>query len=77
MDQIRDEKNTDGNWIEGVSIKEGMERLSEREKLILTMRFFDGRTQMEVAEEIGISQAQVSRLEKAALKHLRRFLATS
>ncbi|HHX02336.1 MAG TPA: RNA polymerase sporulation sigma factor SigG [Firmicutes bacterium] len=77
MDQIRDEKNIDGNWLEGVSIKEGMERLSEREKLILTMRFFDGRTQMEVAEEIGISQAQVSRLEKAALKHLRRFLATS
>ncbi|HHT36248.1 MAG: RNA polymerase sporulation sigma factor SigG [Candidatus Wallacebacter cryptica] len=77
MDQIRDEKNLDGNWLEGVSIKEGMQRLNEREKLILTMRFYDGRTQMEVAEEIGISQAQVSRLEKAALKHLRRFLATS
>ncbi|NLM68862.1 MAG: RNA polymerase sporulation sigma factor SigG [Firmicutes bacterium] len=77
MDQIRDEKNVDGNWLEGVSIKEGMQRLNEREKLILTMRFYDGRTQMEVAEEIGISQAQVSRLEKAALKHLRRFLATS
>ncbi len=77
MDQIRDEKNNDGNWIEGVSIKEGMQRLNEREKLILTMRFYDGRTQMEVAEEIGISQAQVSRLEKAALKHLRRYMATS
>ena len=77
MDQIGDEKNVDGNWLEGVSIKEGMQRLNEREKLILTMRFYDGRTQMEVAEEIGISQAQVSRLEKAALKHLRRFLATS
>ncbi len=77
MDQIRDDKNTDGSWIEGVSIKEGMQRLNEREKLILTMRFYDGRTQMEVAEEIGISQAQVSRLEKAALKHLRRYMATS
>lgn len=77
MDQIRDEKNNDGNWIEGVSIKEGMQRLNEREKLILTMRFYDGRTQMEVAEEIGISQAQVSRLEKAALKLLRRYMATS
>ena len=77
MDQIRDEKNIDGNWLEGVSIKEGMQRLNEREKLILTMRFYDGRTQMEVAQEIGISQAQVSRLEKAALKHLRRFMATS
>ena len=77
MDQIRDEKNVDGNWLEGVSIKEGMQRLNEREKLILIMRFYDGRTQMEVAEEIGISQAQVSRLEKAALKHLRRFLVTS
>ena len=77
MDQISDEKNIDGNWLEGVSIKEGMTRLNDREKLILTMRFYDGRTQMEVAEEIGISQAQVSRLEKAALKHLRRYMATS
>ncbi len=77
MDQISDDKNLDGNWLEGVSIKEGMTRLNEREKLILTMRFYDGRTQMEVADEIGISQAQVSRLEKAALKHLRRYMATS
>jgi len=68
MDQISDEKHEDSNWLEGISIREGLSRLSEREKLILTMRFFDGRTQMEVADEIGISQAQVSRLEKNALK---------
>jgi RNA polymerase sporulation-specific sigma factor len=75
MDQISDEKNEDGNWLEEISIREGLARLSEREKMILTMRFFDGRTQMEVADEIGISQAQVSRLEKAALKNLRRHMA--
>ena len=74
MDQISDEKNEDTNWIEGISIREAMDKLGERERLILTMRFFDGRTQMEVADEIGISQAQVSRLEKAALKHLRRYM---
>lgn len=75
MDQISDEKNEDAQWLEGISIREGLSRLSDREKLILTMRFFDGRTQMEVADEIGISQAQVSRLEKAALKNLRRHMA--
>lgn len=75
MDQISDEKSEDGSWLEGIAIREGLSRLSEREKLILTMRFFDGNTQMEVAEEIGISQAQVSRLEKAALKQLRRHMA--
>ncbi|MGI6034910.1 MAG: RNA polymerase sporulation sigma factor SigG [Limnochordia bacterium] len=72
MDQISDDKNQDGSWLEGISIKEGLGRLNEREKMILTKRFFEGRTQMEVAEEIGISQAQVSRLEKAALRHLRK-----
>lgn len=77
LDQISDEKNTERRLIEGVSIKEGMENLGERERLILTMRFYEGRTQMEVAEEIGISQAQVSRLEKAALRHLRKYMATS
>lgn len=76
LDQISDDKNTDGDWIEGVSIKEGMTHLGERERLILTMRFYEGRTQMEVADEIGISQAQVSRLEKAALRHLRKYMAT-
>lgn len=75
MDQISDDKTEDGSWLDGISIREGLSRLSDREKLILTMRFFDGRTQMEVADEIGISQAQVSRLEKAALKQLRRFMA--
>ena len=77
LDQISDAKNTERRLIEGVSIKEGMENLGERERLILTMRFYEGRTQMEVAEEIGISQAQVSRLEKAALRHLRKYMATS
>src|SRR5690606_41172272 len=75
MDQIKDERTDDVSWLDGISIREGLSKLSERERLILMMRFFDGRTQMEVAEEIGISQAQVSRLEKAALKQLRRFMA--
>jgi RNA polymerase sporulation-specific sigma factor len=74
MDQVSDEKNQDSTWLEGISIREAMEKLSERERLILRLRFFEGRTQMEVAEEIGISQAQVSRLEKAALKHMRRYV---
>ena len=74
MDQISDEKNEDATWLEGISIREAMEKLADREKMILNMRFFHGRTQMEVADEIGISQAQVSRLEKAALKHLRRYM---
>lgn len=75
MDQISDEKDMDQTWLEGISIREAMTKLSDREKLILNLRFFDGRTQMEVAEEIGISQAQVSRLEKSALKHMRRYIA--
>src|SRR5690554_836579 len=72
MDQISDEKHQDKSWIEGIALKEALKKLNEREKLILTFRFFEGRTQMEVAEEIGISQAQVSRLEKTALKHMRK-----
>ena len=72
MDQVSDNKNTDENWLENISIKEAMKKLSDREKLILNLRFFNGRTQMEVANEIGISQAQVSRLEKTALKHMRK-----
>ncbi|HHU81519.1 MAG TPA: RNA polymerase sporulation sigma factor SigG [Firmicutes bacterium] len=75
MDQISDEKNSDSQWLEEISIREAMSKLNEREKQILRMRFFEGRTQMEVAEEIGISQAQVSRLEKTALKHMRRYIA--
>ncbi len=74
MDQISDSKNIDDSWIENISIKEAMKRLNDREKLILNMRFFQGRTQMEVADEIGISQAQVSRLEKTALKHMRKHI---
>ncbi|MDD6794863.1 MAG: RNA polymerase sporulation sigma factor SigG [Clostridiaceae bacterium] len=74
MDQVSDNKNTDESWIEDISINEAMKRLSDREKLILNLRFFNGRTQMEVANEIGISQAQVSRLEKTALKHMRKHI---
>ena len=74
MDQISDEKNVDERWLEILAIKEALLRLSEREKMILTMRFYRGKTQMEVADEIGISQAQVSRLEKAALGHLRKYV---
>ncbi|HHU69901.1 MAG TPA: RNA polymerase sporulation sigma factor SigG [Thermoanaerobacterales bacterium] len=74
MDQISDEKNQDEDWLEGIAIKEAMMRLSDRERHILSLRFFAGKTQMEVAEEIGISQAQVSRLEKTALKHMRKYI---
>ena len=74
MDQISDSKNSDDSWLENISIKEAMKKLNDREKLSLTLRFFNGRTQMEVADEIGISQAQVSRLEKTALKHMRKYV---
>lgn len=74
MDQVKDDKNNDENWLEGVAISEAMKHLGEREKRILNLRFFQGRTQMEVADEIGISQAQVSRLEKSALKHMRKYI---
>lgn len=71
MDQVKDTKNTDEKWLERIALKEAVAHLTEREKKILTMRFFQGRTQMEVSSEIGISQAQVSRLEKNALLQLR------
>ncbi|GKX66602.1 RNA polymerase sporulation sigma factor SigG [Inconstantimicrobium mannanitabidum] len=74
MDQISDSKNGDDSWLENILIKEAMKKLNDREKLILTLRFFNGRTQMEVADEIGISQAQVSRLEKTALKHMKKYV---
>lgn len=74
MDQVSDEKSEDEVWLEGIALREALRKLSDREKLILTLRFFEGRTQMEVAEEIGISQAQVSRLEKTALKHMRKYI---
>lgn len=72
MDQVKDKKNTDESWAENLTISEAISHLSEKEKTIINKRFFKGRTQMEVAEEIGISQAQVSRIEKNALSHIRR-----
>ena len=74
MDQVKDTKNTDEKWMENISLKEALKKLTSREKHILTMRFFEGKTQMEVADEIGISQAQVSRLEKNALKYMRKYV---
>ena len=74
MDQISDKKNKEENWVEEISLNEAIKRLPEREKHIIDLRFFKGRTQMEVAEEVGISQAQVSRLEKNALKSMRNYL---
>ena len=72
MDQVRDSKNTDEMWLERIALKEAVSHLSEREKKILSMRFFQGKTQMEVSADIGISQAQVSRLEKNALRQIRK-----
>ena len=74
MDQISDKKNKEENWIENLSLKEALKRLDVRERNIVEMRFYEGRTQIEVAQEIGISQAQVSRLEKHALKSMRTYL---
>lgn len=75
MDQISDRKNREENWVEDLSLKEAMERLDHREKHIVDLRFFEGRTQTEVAREIGISQAQVSRLEKQALRSMKQYLS--
>ena len=72
MDQVRDTTNTDESWLEKIALRDAMERLSEREKHILALRFFEGRTQTEVAAEVGISQAQISRLEKAALERIKK-----
>ena len=72
MDQVKDNKNTDEKWTEDLSIAESMKRLNGREKDIINRRFFEGRTQMEVAEEIGISQAQVSRIEKSAISRIKK-----
>lgn len=74
MDQVSDDKESDENWLDTLALSEGMRRLNEREKKILQLRFFDGKTQMEVAGDIGISQAQVSRLEKSALKHMKKYI---
>lgn len=72
MDQVKDTRNTDEMWTDRMTIDEAMKKLNQREKMIISKRFFDGRTQMEVASEIGISQAQVSRLEKSALQHIKK-----
>lgn len=74
MDQVKDDKNIDDSWLEEISVKEALNHLTPRERSILEMRFFRGRTQMEIANEIGISQAQVSRLEKNALGHMKKYL---
>jgi len=73
MDQVKDSKNTDEMWAENMTMMQAMEKLNEKERNIIVRRYFDGRTQMEVADEIGISQAQVSRLEKSALEHIKRY----
>ena len=72
MDQVKDAKNTDESWLEQIALKEAISHLSERERHILNLRFFEGKTQMEVSAEVGISQAQVSRLEKSALKQIKK-----
>ena len=74
MDQVRDSKNTDESWLEQIALKEAISRLSERERHILNLRFFEGKTQMEVSAEVGISQAQVSRLEKNAINQIKKNL---
>ncbi len=74
MDQVRDGKNTDESWLEQIALKEAISRLTERERHILNLRFFEGKTQMEVSTEVGISQAQVSRLEKNAISQIKKNL---
>lgn len=77
MEQVRDRKNTDERWIESITLREAIRTLSAREKRILALRFYDGKTQMEVAGEVGISQAQVSRLEKGALRSIRKAISVN
>ena len=77
IDKLADDNESDENWVESISLKEAMKRLSDREKGIIERRFYKGRTQMEIASEIGISQAQVSRLEKGAIDKLRKYMPAS
>ena len=77
IDQVRDDKNTEGAWIDQICLQTAFQALGEREKQILSLRFFDGKTQMEVANTLGISQAQVSRLEKGAIKSMRKSFSLS
>ena len=74
MDQISDKKNKEEKWVENIVLNEALKGLSERERKIIDMRFFNGKTQMEIADEIGISQAQVSRHEKNALKAMKKYM---
>ena len=74
MDQVKDTKNTDESWLENIALKEAIKKLTDREKRILSLRFFEGKTQMEVSAEVGISQAQVSRLEKNAINQIKKNL---
>ncbi|MBQ7346130.1 MAG: RNA polymerase sporulation sigma factor SigG [Oscillospiraceae bacterium] len=77
MDQVRDTKNTEGNWMEHIALRDAFRRLGDREKQILSLRFYDSKTQMQVAQILGISQAQVSRLEKAAIGSMRKSISVS
>ena len=74
MDQVKDTKNTEASWVENIALRDAIERLGDRERKIIDMRFFEGKTQMEVAAELAISQAQISRIEKNALKNMRTYL---
>jgi RNA polymerase sporulation-specific sigma factor len=74
MDQVRDDRVSENDWVRSLSIRQAMDHLGDRERNIISQRFFGGRTQMEVADEIGISQAQVSRLEKAALQQMKKYI---
>ena len=77
MDQVRDTKNTESNWMEHIALKDAFQSLAAREKQILSLRFYDGKTQIEVANLLGISQAQVSRLEKSAIGTMRKNVSVS
>ena len=77
MDQVRDTRNTEGNWMERIALREAFKALGDREKQILSLRFYDGKTQMEIAGSLGISQAQVSRLEKSAIGAMRKSISVS
>ena len=74
MDQVQDTRNTDESWLEQIALKDAMDRLTDREKAILSLRYFEGKTQMEVSAHIGISQAQISRLEKNAIQKIKQNL---
>ena len=77
MDQVKDTRNTEGRWMERIALRDAFKALTDREKQILSLRFYDGKTQMDVAGLLGISQAQVSRLEKAAIKTMKKSISVS